>query len=177
MAGKKEEIMDCAESAIRAGGYSAFSFRTIADQLDIKSASVHYHFPTKNELVAAITKRYSCRFLEAIGSPDQTDALTHYAKAFVSAFAKDGSVCLCGVLASEGGLLDEATREALADFTRQNLSWLETALQKQGFSEKEAMSQACFIFSSLEGAMIFARVTGSPALLDEVANHVSSLKK
>ncbi len=42
-----ESIMDAAELRMRGGGFNGFSFREIADDVGIKSSSVHYHFPTK----------------------------------------------------------------------------------------------------------------------------------
>ncbi|WP_157628311.1 helix-turn-helix domain-containing protein, partial [Ensifer sp. BR816] len=46
--------MDAAEERIRRAGYSGFSFREIAADVGVKSASVHYHFPTKERLAAAV---------------------------------------------------------------------------------------------------------------------------
>ena len=70
---KAEEILDAAETMARTGGYHGFSFREIAKQVGIKAASVHYHFPGKDDLGAAVTRRYTDRFLAALGarmSPD-----------------------------------------------------------------------------------------------------------
>ena len=47
-----EAIMDAAERRIRELGYNGFSFRDIAADVGIKSASVHHHFPTKPALAA-----------------------------------------------------------------------------------------------------------------------------
>ena len=58
MADRRSAILDVAERRIRAHGYNGFSFREIADEIGIKSASVHYHFPTKADLAAAVAKRY-----------------------------------------------------------------------------------------------------------------------
>jgi TetR/AcrR family transcriptional regulator, transcriptional repressor for nem operon len=49
-----EAIMDAAELRMRGGGFNGFSFREIADDVGIKSSSVHYHFPTKEKLAAAV---------------------------------------------------------------------------------------------------------------------------
>ncbi len=59
---KAEQILDAAERMARTGGYNAFSFREIAKEVGIKAASVHYHFPGKQDLGAAIAKRYTDRF-------------------------------------------------------------------------------------------------------------------
>jgi hypothetical protein len=41
-----ERLMDLAEAHIRSAGYAGFSFRDLAAEIGIKSASVHHHFPT-----------------------------------------------------------------------------------------------------------------------------------
>ena len=52
-----DRIRDVAESQVRSGGYHAFSFREISKQIGIKSASVHYHFPTRSDLGVAVARR------------------------------------------------------------------------------------------------------------------------
>jgi TetR/AcrR family transcriptional regulator, transcriptional repressor for nem operon len=59
-------IMDAAERRMRGGGFNGFSFREIADDVGIKSSSVHYHFPTKEKLAAAVVHRYTDRLGERV---------------------------------------------------------------------------------------------------------------
>jgi AcrR family transcriptional regulator len=54
-----EVLLDAAEKRIRKCGYNAVSFRDLAVDADIKSASVHYHFPRKEDLGLALVQRYS----------------------------------------------------------------------------------------------------------------------
>ena len=56
-----DAILDAAERRIRQGGFSGFSFREIAADVGVKSSSVHYHFPTKEALTAAVVHRYTDR--------------------------------------------------------------------------------------------------------------------
>src|SRR5437899_1576737 len=58
-------IMDAAERRIRLGGFNGFSFREIAADVGVKSSSVHYHFPTKEKLAAAVIHRYTDEVAEA----------------------------------------------------------------------------------------------------------------
>lgn len=59
-------IMDAAERRMRGGGFNGFSFREIADDVGVKSSSVHYHFATKEKLAAAVVHRYTDRLGERI---------------------------------------------------------------------------------------------------------------
>ena len=54
MSGTAERLMDLAEAHIRDRGYAGFSFRDLAAEVGIKSASVHHHFPTKAKMAAVV---------------------------------------------------------------------------------------------------------------------------
>src|ERR1700737_89753 len=59
-------IMDAAERRMRKGGFNGFSFREIAVDVGVKSSSVHYHFPTKENLAAAVIQRYTAQTADLI---------------------------------------------------------------------------------------------------------------
>src|ERR1700722_14446086 len=77
-----QRLMDLAEDHIRDSGYGGFSFRDLAAEISIKSASVHHHFPTKATMTAAVARRYGDRFLaESLGArmraPERTSRFHH----------------------------------------------------------------------------------------------------
>ena len=49
----KQTILEAARRVVQSRGYNALSFRELAKEVGIKSASIHYHFPTKGDLGAA----------------------------------------------------------------------------------------------------------------------------
>ena len=65
-----ERLMELAEGNIRNAGYGGFSFRDLAAEIGIKSASVHHHFATKATMAAAVARRYGDRFLAARSAPE-----------------------------------------------------------------------------------------------------------
>src|SRR5690348_13026901 len=66
MSDVKTAIMDAAERRMQRGGFGGFSFREIAADVGIKSSSVHYHFPTKEGLAAAVIRRWAEETSKAI---------------------------------------------------------------------------------------------------------------
>jgi AcrR family transcriptional regulator len=125
-----ERLMDLAQAHIRHRGYGGFSFRELAAEIGIKSASVHHHFPTKATMAAAVARRYGDRLLAAVAAqPNESveDAIAAYRSAFREALDRDGRMCLCGVLGAEAGRsrrLDWKTlkrREAAGGFLRLKL--------------------------------------------------------
>jgi len=45
-----KHILTVAEGLIQSQGYNTFSYRDIANQVGVKTSSIHYHFPTKADL-------------------------------------------------------------------------------------------------------------------------------
>ena len=168
---KAEEILDAAERMARSGGYNGFSFREIAKAVGIKAASVHYHFPGKDDLGAAIAKRYTDRFLEGLGDPADPglgpgDLLARYVSAYRASLVEDRLMCLCGMLGAEiAQLPDKVARETRVFFER-NLDWLVRVLARGGKDAAAARAEAMRVIATLEGAMILARTLDDPAAFD-----------
>lgn len=167
---KLDAILEVAEDMVREGGYNNFSHRTIADKVGIKSASVHYYFPTKEALGAAVAKRYAERFLSALGDPDTMrqsgrDPIALYTDAFRTSLRRDKRMCLCGLLGAEVDSLPNDVAGATRSFFEANLTWLKTALAGRG--EADAEKRAHQILSVLEGAMLTANVFGDVRIFDD----------
>jgi len=62
----RSEILVTAELLLRTKGYAAFSYGDLADEVGIKKASVHHHFPTKEGLSIAIVESYLFRFKKSL---------------------------------------------------------------------------------------------------------------
>jgi len=175
---RASQIIDVAIQMIREGGYHSFSFRQIGNELDIKSASIHYHFPSKEDLGGAVVKRYSEAFLGSLKKPsDHKKPADFYINAFQTSLEQHESGCMCGILAAESGRLPQSIIEALSEFTTLNIEWMEAALRLQcaDWSEAKIKESALAIFSALEGAMIFASLTKQPAHLKKVGDWLKKL--
>src|ERR1700722_10535356 len=60
----KDRIMAAARLTVQDRGYGGLSFRELAKDVGIKSASIHHYFPTKGKLGSALAVRYTSDFLE-----------------------------------------------------------------------------------------------------------------
>jgi TetR/AcrR family transcriptional repressor of nem operon len=175
---KSDQILDSAESMIRLGGFHAFSFRDIAREVGLKSASVHYHFPTKEDLGAAVMKRYGVRSMAALEElkterPDDWEfCVRGLANLFIQALERDGKLCLCGMLAAEAAMLPTAVVVEVTDYVEKNIMWLECVLLDGSWTTEQAEARrgANMIFATLEGAMVIALLTGKDATLEDVQN-------
>lgn len=169
---RADEILDFAEREMRKNGFDAVSFRDIANAVGIKSASVHYHFPTKADLSSGVTARYADRFIDALGLPDDPsetakDRITRLANAYVQAFEQEASACLCAVLGSVISHLPEGTSDAVQAFYARLTDWTTIALKRSNSSLSPKM-----IVSMLQGAMVLSIALGSEDVLFEARDHV-----
>lgn len=175
MSTTRERIMDEAERFLRTGGYHGFSFRDIATAVEVKSASVHHHFPTKEDLVLAVTERYHMRFMAALGDPDGAGRtpvarLRHYGGVFLTAFVESRRTCLCGMLSTESLHLPERVREVVRQTAQDNLQWIEKAvlLPAGKRSSKSTRARASVIYCAMEGAIHLAALRDDENVLKDV---------
>ena len=170
---RPDEILDVAERMARTGGYNGFSFREIAKQVGIKAASVHYHFPGKEELGIAVARRYTDRFLVALGAPDDPavapEALVRrYVDAYRTSLVDDGLMCLCGMFGAEIAYLPGPVAEEAKRFFEANIVWLISVFERaaERGDKAHARDEAMRTIATLEGAMILARSLDDPAAFD-----------
>lgn len=171
--GKAAEILDAAERHMRAGGYDAVSFRDLAEEVGIKSSSVHYHFPQKADLGEAVVRRYTNNVLSALGAPDEAvesplDRVTRLCGVYRTALSDDGLICLCCVLGAETRDLPDPVATAVNGFFERVLGWVSAALS----DSKTPTPSGPQILASLQGAMILAMATRQPALFDETVTGI-----
>jgi TetR/AcrR family transcriptional repressor of nem operon len=160
-----ERLLDLAEAHMRNSGYGGFSFRELAAEIGIKSASVHHHFPTKACMAAAVARRYGDRFFAAVAHrPEDSadDAVSAYLSAFRSALKQDGRMCLFGVLGAEAGALTPEIAEEIEGFFRRCIDDLSTRIGGPAAEER-----AFHVMATLEGGMMLARACRSIEAFDQ----------
>lgn len=166
-----DRILDAAETRARTGGYHGFSFREIAADVGVKSASIHYHFPTKGDLGAALVKRYATRAGALLGDPESLrpeEAVARVTQLFRDALIRDDKMCLCGLFGAEQDSLPPEVALATGGFFRLVLGYLGTA-----FGPKWTGDAPAAILARLEGALIIARTLGDVSLFEAGAQSPS----
>ena len=166
----RNAILSSAEARVRRGGFHGVSFRDLAADVGIKSASVHYHFPTKADLGVSLMRDYQAQMLAAFGDPEDGRTLANklgaVRDAYGSKLSKAG-ICLCGILAAEHAGLPEPVGEALIDYFAACRNWLISAFVKSGAGEPE--KRALVFSSAVQGALLMAHALGEPMLFNRVA--------
>jgi TetR/AcrR family transcriptional regulator, transcriptional repressor for nem operon len=162
----REDVMAAARATVERDGYNALSFRTLADEVGVKSATVHYHFKTKGDLAEALVARYRedlLKILEPYNDASYDDAMAGYVGLFRSFFADKDKMCLGGMMSAEVTSLPEPACQEIARFMTAHVDWLAEILSKKHprMSADKRQARARAIFAALEGAMLIARGNGS----------------
>ena len=166
----KEKILEAAEKRVRGAGFAEMSFRDLAGDVGIKSASVHYHFPTKPDLGEALVERYAERFkteLDKIDTDDLPSALDAFVELYAQALVLGESICLCAIMGAEAIGLPENVNQRTKAFFEMNRTWLETLLSRHDV--EHAKETASLIVAALEGGMIVASTSKDRAIFEQVA--------
>jgi TetR/AcrR family transcriptional regulator, transcriptional repressor for nem operon len=171
-------ILEAAEREVQARGFASFSYASVAAELKITKAALHYHFPGKAELGLALITRYADRVAGALAKIDAT-AGTVRAKldAYIELYAaalREKKMCLSGMLAAEYETLPEPMRAEVVRFFDENQRWLATVLAAAVAEDSIRLSggaqdSAALILSAVEGAMLVARPYGDPEKFRAVA--------
>lgn len=175
---KKTEILDFAQEIIQKRGYNGFSYADISEVVGIRKASIHHHFPSKEALVVAVVRRYREMFISyltkiAKEGKNLSDKVSKYAKLYEAVLQED-RLCLCGTLASDIETLPDALKKEVRAFFADNTKWLSTILSSyySSLSNKRLRDVSWQIISSLQGAVIMAKMLNKPALLTSISKEL-----
>ncbi|PTR33907.1 TetR family transcriptional regulator [Luteibacter sp. OK325] len=170
----RQTILSVARKMVQSRGFSALSFRDIAASVGVKSASVHYHFPTKgslgSELARGYTDEMAAYLAEALDENADTAAfMTKYVGVFRAALVNDNRMCMCGVMAAERDELPAEVQAEVERFSEVNVEWLAKALERHDASVPVAArkARALAIFAAVEGAQLIARSRSDVGVYDQ----------
>ncbi len=168
----REKIMAAARLTVQDRGYSGLSFRELAKDVGIKSASIHHYFPNKGNLGGALARRYTADFedyLEGVlaGSSDPAACIRKYADVFRTTLQNQNRMCLGGIMAAEHSELPAEVRDEVVKFGEMNVRWLAKALSLR--KDADAVPhRALAIFAAIEGAQLVARSRGDVSVYDAI---------
>lgn len=176
----RDKILELAQEAIATRGYSSFSFRELALELGIKSASIHYHFPTKIHLgvaVACAWREHLERALNQItaNSTDPKQALAGWVGIYRQEVSISQRMTICTMLAAEIKNLPDEVQQEMKAFYALNLGWIEARLAELGLEGDIKQERARQLFALLQGGLIGAKGQNDPAYFDVVVKAATLL--
>jgi TetR/AcrR family transcriptional repressor of nem operon len=177
----RESLLDHAQTIMMTRGYNGFSYRDLSELVGVKTSSIHYYFPTKEDLALEAVNAYSADVMSSIYAIDSSapaeKKLDRYTRLFGRIIGDGKQICLCGMLASDMESLPESVRHAVQAFFKANENWLAKVLAEgdaQGtlnaHGKPEATARA--LYAAFQGSLLACRLFQTRARLEEVADTV-----
>lgn len=173
---RKTQLLDSAEALVRQRGFDGMSFADMAQANDIKTASIHYHFPGKAALGVALMKRYAQAFDDELKALDGAGLsarhkLERLVARYRSALNGGETMCLCVAMSVSRDNLAAPIVAEMRGFRTMMLRWL-TGLYQQGIQDatlpitRDPAQQAAATLALLEGAHLIAHTENDPSRFD-----------
>jgi TetR/AcrR family transcriptional regulator, transcriptional repressor for nem operon len=173
----REQLLNHAITLMMLRGYNGFSYRDLSELVGVKTSSIHYYFPSKDDLALEAVTQYSNEVAAALQGVDESwsgkEKLTKYAQMFGKTLGDGNQICLCGMLAADIESLPETVRQAVQAFFSSNERWLAQVLE-QGRADGtlkangDPGSAARALFAAFQGSVLASRLFHSPARLEDV---------
>ncbi|KTD74463.1 TetR family transcriptional regulator [Legionella tucsonensis] len=180
----QERILTTAESLIQKMGYNAFSYKDIAQVVGIKTSSIHYYYPAKEDLAAAVIDWQLNRLslflneLQCNSSLSLQQKLLNLVDKVISLTLHDEmKMCLGGMLASDVISLTEKVKVKVRTFFNVLENWIKEAIS-EGISDKQRLDTgqpeefSRYILVQLEGGLLMARLYEDISYVETVKQYI-----
>jgi TetR/AcrR family transcriptional regulator, transcriptional repressor for nem operon len=176
---RKDEILQVAINLLQTKGFESFSYQDLAAALGITKASIHHHFPRKEDLGVALCQLikdwHERRFSEARRNfPDPWQRLDSYLQSSLAYARGDNKICPLSSLQADINVLPSSMCDAIAQLDEHEIQFIAELLE-QGRTvgamafKGEARHQALLLILACKGALQYSRIHGL-ALFDQVMN-------
>lgn len=181
MSDTRTKILDVAEELIQSVGVNAMSYKHISDAVGIRKASIHHHFPKKEDLIDELLNRcqssYGENYTNIVESGDSApQKLRSLAGVFEDGLANK-KLCLVGSISADKNTLQDSSCRIL-ESNINNTVKIFSKVFKQGREDgtltfKGTDAEAAYAFLSfLIGIQIVARSQGGQKAFQKATNIV-----
>jgi len=169
------QLLSHAKVLIRQRGYNGFSYRDLAERVGVKTATIHYHFPCKDDLLIEAIDDYAADEAALMQGIDAAlpagERLSRYAELFYG--TPTDQICLCGMLAADFASLSDRARQAVQSFYRTHERWLGNVVadgQRDGSLEwcGDAEAAGRYLFAAFQGTLMSSRLFQTPSRRHDV---------
>lgn len=183
----KQRIVEFSADRLRDKGFDGFSYLDISKELGITKASVHHHFPKKEDLGLALCDWTHDWLMQGLDHFDQRatsawNKLERYQSAALKHAMSEQRICPISAFYNDLSKLPDSIKAKVKKLDDLELAWVTRAISEgieQGeFSELEdprAMA-ALFIFSC-KGALYYARIHGEALFHQTMQQYENLLRK
>lgn len=178
----REQLLEHTLVLVRQRGFNGFSYRDLAERVGVKTSSIHYYFPSKEDLLAAAVTEYSARNADYVRHIDTSQPVAEQARAYLKPWhdtAGGDAICLVGMLSTESLLLPDGVHRMLKDFYGLHEAWLTHLFESAHGSAQGTLHNACSlpaqtmaraVFGALQSGLVVARLFGAPQRIEAASD-------
>lgn len=164
----RDEILRIGERLMRTQGFNAFSYYDLADELKLRPAAVHYHFPTKDALAQSIINRsretFSVFAVKAAYELNLQKRLALFVHIFYENAAED-RICLMGAAGADFYSFSDETQAVVHLLVSEIIAWLADLLRDGRVSgdftfDGTPRTRALIIATNMAASLHMARILG-----------------
>lgn len=174
----RTKILDVAEDLVQRVGLNAMSYKHISEAVGIRKASVHHHFPKKENLVDELLERcaisYGDHYQQIVDGRGQASAKLRKLAALFEDGLRNKKLCLTGSISADKNTLQNSSCLILQSTMKNTVSIyavvFEQGRQEESLTFTGTAAEAAFaFFSFLVGAQLVARSHGGVQLFHQAA--------
>ncbi|PAB58342.1 TetR/AcrR family transcriptional regulator [Anaeromicrobium sediminis] len=165
MENRKEQIVNIAIDFIEKYGFDSFSYKDLSEAVGITKATLHHHFPKKEDLGLAVCEKLKVKAKVVKSKIDKLDTAQEKIKYIFDNLlncAKTGDICPISSLQAEYNVIPDSMKEMVADLSEREIDYLSEILEEglgEGIFEFKGnpKSMALMILTSYKGAIQYSR--------------------
>lgn len=172
MVNRKEQIVNRATYCIKKHGYDSFSYKDLSDMVGITKATLHHHFPKKEDLGIAVCERIKMNFEDLT---NQIDQLQEAKEKFIFLMENlpnelgEGDICPISSLQSEYNIIPASMQALITQLCNIEYSLLLDILEagRADGSFKfsgSPESMAMVIITAYKGALQYSRAMNNDVI-------------
>lgn len=157
----EKKIIDLSLELLQFKGINGFSFADIANEIGIKKASIHYYFPTKNDLINKIIEKYGNFVIDYLKKDENIEkdlegSLNKLVNLHKKEVSENKNILYVSLIVDRENLDDGINRnvDLLCD---KIIIWIENILIENNFPKNKAKEIAEEFFSIIVGVAIFSK--------------------
>lgn len=167
MEDRKTQIINTAIDFIKEYGFDSFSYKDLSETVGITKASLHHHFPKKEDLGLAVCKVLYQDIEESKLKTDPMNSAKEKMEFIFTHFIdsdKRKSICPVSSLQAEYNVIPNSMKEAVNKICDLEINYISQTL-KEGLNDGsfefkgDIKSMAFLILSSSKGALQYSRVS------------------
>lgn len=184
---RRKQILRSASRLLKIRGYAGFSYRDIATEIGITTASMHHHFASKEALAIALCDGIEAAWEAALraatvegakGRP--LDILKLCLRHMIERIAGD-EICPLSAFLSDYSAMPQAVQDRLARMARREHRIVEQLVSaaidaEQLASEPDAAVQAAQILAGIKGALLYRGMLPLEAKINGRARRDSNIR-